>query len=136
MNVDYAVCQAIRNTNANKTPGVLLAYDVNCQYCIHFRDRIKHNPTLRRICPSDLSVDFVVGLFHVHGHKDECLSRFAPTFFPGAGVTSGEIIESLWSVLNGAANITRKMTLAHRAEFLDACMQDNNWQKLLGLGRF
>lgn len=133
MNVDYALCQAIRNTNAKRTPGVILAYDVNCQYCINFRKRIERNPVLSTICPSDLEIDFVVGLFHVHGHKDECIYRFAPTFLPGAGVNPGEIIESLWSVLNGAANITRNMTLAHRAEFLDACMQDNNWRKLLGL---
>lgn len=133
MNVDYALCQAMRNTNADKTPGVVLAYDVNCQYCINFRQRIEQNPFLARLCPTDLLIDFVIGLFHVHGHKDECLYRFAPTYFPGAGVNPGEIIESLWGVLNGAANITRNMTLAHRAEFLDACMQDNNWRKLLGL---
>ncbi|KAJ2923414.1 hypothetical protein H1R20_g13682, partial [Candolleomyces eurysporus] len=55
---------------------------------------------------------------------------------PGAGVTSAEIIESLWSQLNGAANITRTMTVSHRQEMLDACIADINWRKLQGLVPF
>jgi hypothetical protein len=49
-------------------------------------------------------------------------------------MTSGEILESLWSQLNGAANITRTMTIGNRAEMLDACMADINWRKLQGMG--
>ncbi|KAF6741412.1 hypothetical protein DFP72DRAFT_757635, partial [Ephemerocybe angulata] len=132
-NVDYALCHAIANTSAKKTTGALLAYDINCQYCVNFRTRIARSPELSALFPPTLSISFVIGLFHVHGHKDECLSRFAPTYFPGSGVTSGEILESLWSTLNGAANVTRSMTLAHRSEMLDACMADSNWRKLQGM---
>ncbi|KAF5338268.1 hypothetical protein D9611_014611 [Ephemerocybe angulata] len=81
----------------------------------------------------DLVMDFLIGLFHVHGHKEECLHRFAPTYYPGGAINSGEILESLWSTLNGAANMTRNMTLAHRSEMLDACMLDSNWRKLQGM---
>ncbi|KAF8815489.1 hypothetical protein BYT27DRAFT_7036969, partial [Phlegmacium glaucopus] len=50
--------------------------------------------------PFSLSVDHVIGLFHVHCHKDECFLRFAPSFIPGLGIVIGEILESLWSNLN------------------------------------
>ncbi|RXW15266.1 hypothetical protein EST38_g10589 [Candolleomyces aberdarensis] len=127
-NMDYAFCQASETTNAEALPAVLFAYDINCQYCIHFRKRISNGQYLH--FPASVPIHFLIGLFHVHGHKEECLARFAPTFFPGAGMASGEILESLWSQLNGAADITRTMTVANRSEMLDACMADINWRKL------
>ncbi|KAJ3531308.1 hypothetical protein NMY22_g8207 [Coprinellus aureogranulatus] len=128
LNVDYALCQALKSTKAHKTPGVVFAYDVNCQYSVNFHRRVEKGKYLR-YDPS-LPLDFVIGLFHVHGHKDECLSRFAPTYFPGAGVTSGEILESLWSNLNGAAKITRNMLKFGRWEMINACAEDSNIRKL------
>ncbi|KAJ2912055.1 hypothetical protein MD484_g8358, partial [Candolleomyces efflorescens] len=128
MNMDYALCQACDSTNAEALPALLFAYDINCQYCVNFRKRISKGQYLT--FPSSHPVHFLIGLFHVHGHREECLPRFAPTFFPGAGMTSGEILESLWSQLNGVANITRTMTLGHRSEMLDACIGDINWRKL------
>ncbi|KAF5341217.1 hypothetical protein D9611_005928 [Ephemerocybe angulata] len=133
LNVDYALCQALKLTNAKALPKSILAYDINCQYCINFRARVARSPKLRSAVPKDLVLDFLIGLFHVHGHKEECLHRFAPTYYPGAAINSGEILESLWSTLNGAANMTRNMTLAHRSEMLDACMSDSNWRKLQGM---
>ncbi|KAF6752303.1 hypothetical protein DFP72DRAFT_850109 [Ephemerocybe angulata] len=124
INVDYALCHAIANTGGQSTSGVTLAYDINCQYSVNFRKRVNRAKHLLSLCPITLPMSFVVGLFHVHGHKEDCLARFAATYLPGAGVTSGEILESLWSTLNGAANMTRSMTLAHRSEMLDACMAD------------
>jgi hypothetical protein len=35
-----------------------------------------------------------------HGHKDECLYWWATNYIPGAGVIDGEVLETLWSVLN------------------------------------
>ncbi|TEB37681.1 hypothetical protein FA13DRAFT_930695 [Coprinellus micaceus] len=85
---------------------------------------------------ADLEIIYLIGLFHVHGHKESCLPRFASTFMPGAGMTSGEILESLWSILNEVAYITRTMTLPHCAEMIDACIADINWKKLQGMGKF
>jgi hypothetical protein len=132
VNMDFVICQACESTNAEALPGVLFAYDINCQYCVHFRDRMSRGQYLS--FPASLPIHFLIGLFHVHGHKEECLARFAPTFFPGAGMTSGEILESLWSQLNSAANITRSATIANRSETLDACMADINWRKLQSMG--
>ncbi|KAF6744445.1 hypothetical protein DFP72DRAFT_1078508 [Ephemerocybe angulata] len=128
VNVDLAVSEAAETTNSSSTPGTRIAYDIGCQYCINFRQRMKDGPYSG--ITEKMEVQFLIGLFHVHGHKEECLARYASTFCPGTGVASGEILESLWSTLNGAADMTRNMTLAHRAETLDACMADSNWRKL------
>ncbi|KAJ2935916.1 hypothetical protein H1R20_g1179, partial [Candolleomyces eurysporus] len=131
LNVDYSLTEACITTSAESTNGLLFAYDINCQYCVNFCCWIA-NLGLR--FPPNLPVTYLIGLFHVHGHKEECLWRFAPSYLsPGAGVASGEIIESLWSQLNGAANITHTMTVSHQQEMLDACMADINWRKLQGL---
>ncbi|KAJ2928430.1 hypothetical protein H1R20_g8661, partial [Candolleomyces eurysporus] len=134
LNVDYALTEACITTHAESTHGLLFAYDINCQYCVNFRHWIADSGLQ---FPPDLPVTYLIGLFHVNGHKEECLWRFAPSYLsPGAGVTSAEIIESLWSQLNGAANITRTMTVSHRQEMLDACIADINWRKLQGLVPF
>lgn len=46
----------------------------------------------------------------------------------------GEILETLWSVLNDISRSTRTATLAHRMEVLDDHMGDSNWKKIIGTG--
>ena len=55
---------------------------------------------------------------------------------PGAAMVCGEIMESLWSVLNGISPSTSTATLAHRAEILDDHACDSNHRKLLGITKF
>ncbi|KAJ3507665.1 hypothetical protein NMY22_g16859 [Coprinellus aureogranulatus] len=59
LNVDYALVEALRLTKATETPG-----------------ENQEGPYLS--LDRSFPLDFVIGLFHVHGHKDECLARFAP----------------------------------------------------------
>lgn len=84
--------------------------------------------------PQGVEVDGGIGLFHVHGHRQECLYRYATYFIPSAAVVDGEVLERLWSVLNLVSRSTRTATLGHRAETLDDHMNDNNWKKLVGMG--
>ena len=78
-------------------------------------------------------MDAAIGLFHVHGHQDSCFFRYATTFIPGCGVVAGEILESLWSVLNAVTPAMRTASLAHRAELMDDHMTDSNHKKYLGM---
>ncbi|KAH6884720.1 hypothetical protein BKA70DRAFT_1237495 [Coprinopsis sp. MPI-PUGE-AT-0042] len=110
---------------------VILAYDINCQYSVKLHKRMKEGKYLA--LNEDLIFVYGIGLFHVHGHQDSCYARYALTYIKGAGMASGEILESLWSTLNEAARTTSTMTLAHRAEVLDALLSDSNWKKMLNL---
>ena len=51
------------------------------------------------------------------------------------GIIDGEVLETLWSVLNESSRSTRGATLAHRAEILDDHMNHSNWKKLVGMGK-
>ena len=126
-NVDFALLRAILSTGVDADQGLLLYYDIICQYIIYLLERIGTH------LPFGLIVEAAIGLFHVHAHKEECFYRYASTFIPGAGIVAGEILESLWSILNSISPTVRTATLAHRAEMLDDHASDSNHKKMLGI---
>lgn len=127
-NVDWSFLECLRTTNVDPDQGVMLYYDIVCQYILYLLFRIGDK------LPPTLHIDRAIGLFHVHAHKEECFYRFASSFIPGAGIVAGEILESLWSKLNAITIATRTATLAHRAEVLDDHASDSNHKKALGIG--
>lgn len=133
MNMDYALNEALKYTTSPDTPGVILAYDINCQYSINLRRRLADGKYLDN--REDLPILPAIGLFHVHGHQESCYARYAPTFVRGMGKGDGEILETNWSVLNGISCMARTMTLAHRSEVMDAHIGDNNWKKMINMGK-
>ena len=64
-NVDYAFLQALKTTNIATSQGALLLYDIVCHYFIHFYERVG------QLLPARLEINRGIGLFHVHGHKDD-----------------------------------------------------------------
>ena len=126
-NVDYALLQAIKTTNVDPQQGLMIIYDIVCQYIVHLKWRIGH------LLPAGIPIESAIGLFHVHAHKDECFFRYATTFIPGSGVTAGEILESMWSSLNSILPTVRIATLAHHAEVLGDHCNDSNHKKVLGM---
>jgi hypothetical protein len=128
-NVDWSLLETIQTTNVVLEQGMMLYYDVVCQYWVYLNDRISH------LLPSELDIDWAIGLFHVHAHKEDCFYRFASSFIPGAGIVAGKILESLWSTLNLITTATQTATLAHRAEVIDDHASDLNHKKTLGMGR-
>ena len=65
-NIDWGLIQACQTTHVNPRQGLLLIYDIVCQYIIYLSDCIRHLLCL------DLVIDAAIGLFHVHGHQDSC----------------------------------------------------------------
>ena len=93
-NVDYSLLQALKTTNVDPDDqAIVFAYDVVCTHCVHFIYRIGH------LLPPGTKFDFAIGLFHVHGHKDECFFHYSPAFIPESGAFAGEILESLWALV-------------------------------------
>jgi len=127
MNIDWSLCEALATTNVGLLKLFLHIYDINCQYCIHLRERVESNKLLN--IPDHIELLHAIGLFHVHGHKIECLYRWATNYVPGAGV-----INTLWSVLNTVSTATRTASLAHQTEILDDHMNDSNWKKMQHIG--
>ncbi|KIN95757.1 hypothetical protein M404DRAFT_165012, partial [Pisolithus tinctorius Marx 270] len=131
LNMDYSLANVL-GYNMEGIKQVVCFYDINCSYMTNLRKHVGRSelidiPSLLRIIPG-------IGIWHVHGHKKECYARYAPLFIKGAGWVDGEIIETLWSVLNVASTSARGMTSPHRQELLDFQMNDSNFMKMIRIG--
>ncbi|KAJ3478057.1 hypothetical protein NLJ89_g12392 [Agrocybe chaxingu] len=126
-NVDYAFLQALCTTNTKGIKRVMLIYDIACQYFVHLQERIG------KWLPKGITIDWAIGLFHVHGHKEECFYRFATSFIPGAAVVAGEILESLWAALNPITQSMRTASLAMRADMCNDHTAHSNFKKTINM---
>ena len=131
MCMDYSVSEALKHTNMGGIKTVMLMYDIMCQYYKNMRKRFAKMKGVT--WPARLRCIRAVGLWHVHGHKSECLYRWASTYIPGVGMVDGEILETLWSLLNRTSKSMQTATTAHRAEVLDDHMGDSNWKKAINM---
>jgi hypothetical protein len=129
--MDYAICQALKQFPRHDK--ALIIYDICCQWILHFRERVSESEFLDLW--NSMEVTGAVGKWHLAAHIPECFSKFSLNFVEGAGETDGEILETLWSVLDEVARLTQAMSVAHRQEVLDPYMQDSNWRKIIRMGR-
>jgi hypothetical protein len=130
--MDLALAEAARTTNMTRIKRFALVYDVMCEYGVNLDARFL--TYLGISLPEGVELIKAIGLFHVHGHIDKCLHRYATTYIPDLAVIDGEILETLWSVINQTARSTRGATTAHRTEVLDDHMGDSNWKKTINMG--
>jgi hypothetical protein len=130
--IDYSVSEAFQTTNCVGVRKALEIYDIMCQYYKKMDERFIAGKGYIS-CPPVIDFEKAIGMFHVHGHQDDCLFRFATNFVKGAGMVDGEILETLWSTLNGISPSMRTATLAHRSEVLDDHMNDSNWKKIVSI---
>ena len=131
--VDYSKSKAMETTHVEEIPKILDIYDIICQYFKKMGLRFDLSEFLSM---PKCKVEKAIGQFHVHGHKDTCFFRFSTAFIPGAGQVDGEVLETLWAILNKISWSARTTTLAHRAEILDDHTNDSNWKKMINIGVF
>ncbi|KAL4070191.1 hypothetical protein V8B97DRAFT_2024201 [Scleroderma yunnanense] len=81
------------------------------QHMLDLQQQLNSNPFIS--LPEGLHVQPSIGIWHVHGHKTECFSWYAPNFIPGVGWVDGEIMETLWSSLNIISPSARGMETPH-----------------------
>jgi hypothetical protein len=130
MNVDYSICEAIKHFKGSRSG--LIIYDVACQWWIHFLQRVLSSETLS--IPELFKFIVAVGKFHLGAHIKECFYKFSLNFIENCGQVDGEVMETLWAILNCVSGVTRTMTKASRQELLDDVINDMNWKKLVQSG--
>lgn len=131
MNMDYSICQAINYGNGG-LPGVILTYDIFCQWIVWFHRRVQLNKFLG--IPDDMEFLGGVGKFHLNGHDLLCFALHSLNFLRGAGQLDGEILETLWADFNKISTFARTMSKFYRQEIYDDHMRDWNWKKLVAIG--
>ncbi|KAK7022007.1 hypothetical protein VNI00_017109 [Paramarasmius palmivorus] len=112
---------------------VCLSYDICCQYCRRFIERIMGLPVdVRPKALADFL--FVIPKLHVYGHTIKCQLNFSLNYALGVGRTDGEGVERNWAGQGPIATSTIEMGPGSRHDTLDDHWSFWNWQKLLGLG--
>ena len=131
--MDYSLAKAL-NYNMAGIRNVVTFYDINCAYMKKLRARVANNAYIQ----IRLEVEIIpgIGIWHVHGHRAECYSWYAPLFISGVGWIDGEVLETLWSLLNIVSGSTRGMTSSHRQELLDFQMNDSNFMKMIRMSQW
>ncbi|KAK7026742.1 hypothetical protein VNI00_015515 [Paramarasmius palmivorus] len=112
----------------------VLSYDIACQYCKKFFDRMRLLPNEAAMEVSESKWSFVIPKLHIRGHERPCQETFALHLHPGAGQTDGEGIERLWAEVGPVGVSTREMGPGHRRDTIDDHQGARNWRKICGLG--
>ncbi|RDX43436.1 hypothetical protein OH76DRAFT_1458396 [Lentinus brumalis] len=117
------------------------AYDINCQYRINFATRVKKfREKFTGLLPSIKHTEFPrtlvgIGKFHLPAHIPACRFKHSFNYLPGVGMTDGEALEHIWSILNALAARAKEMTSGNRHDFLNDMYNDMNIRHLCGLAR-
>ncbi|VDB90254.1 unnamed protein product [Peniophora sp. CBMAI 1063] len=129
--VDKSLDSAFHQSITSQITRAQLLYDIWCRYGVHLQKRFKHSglqwPKFRKLLQG-------VGVWHLYGHVFECHLRFSPSYSPRSGIVDGEILETLWSLLNAILQSCRGMSLAAREEKINMHMNDINYRKITGMG--
>lgn len=114
-------------------------YDINCQYRIHFAERMKwmeaatagFKSIVNRVFPWTMAA---VGKFHLPAHILSCRFKFSFNWLPGSAMTDGEATERIWAQLNAIGKSTREMTPGHRHDAINDHHSDMNTRRVHGIG--
>ena len=120
------------------------AYDINCQYRIHFWERlakIKKQFFINNVSAFKSIKQFVfptirsgVGKFHEPAHKLDCRLQYSFHYLLGAGQTDGEAPERIWASTVFLGLRTREMSAGHRHDIINFFHNDMNWRRTCGIG--
>ena len=111
---------------------IQLLYDIWCRYGVHLKERYQRN--FKMSFPAFAEVMGSVGVWHIYGHVFECFGRYSNLYSRHTGIIDGEILESLWSILNEILESCRGMSLAHREEVISLFQSHSNLRKTLDMG--
>ena len=132
INIDYTICHVLKHFPGHLQ--ALIIYDICCQWIIHFQQCISKSEFLE--LSNAVEITGVVGKWHLMAHIWECFTKFTLNFIEGAGQVEGKILETLRSWMDEIARLAQSMSIAHHQETVDEHMNDNNWRKIIWMGRY
>ncbi|EKM49373.1 uncharacterized protein PHACADRAFT_33448 [Phanerochaete carnosa HHB-10118-sp] len=115
--------------------GVVLSYDIMCQYLIWLHECIKNLLAHIQIeLPIGGEVQYVISKYHLNTHKKQDHNKYSLNFMKGCGQTDGKEVERGWSCFDGTTASTWEMGPGLREEMLEDHLHWNNEEKYIDLG--
>ncbi len=110
---------------------ILVSYDIGCQWQVHLAKQHKGMPTLLRANPpagiNRPSITVALPVWHRAVHEEDCTYANSMRYRTGAGMTDGEGVKRMWSLLNPFATATREIHADTRHENLEDAIDDHNF---------
>lgn len=133
---DLVVCAVIRLAIRSGLTRFIVSYDIACKYSLKFLRRVLGGDV--KLLPPDLQalpdILWLIGKFHIGGHREECLKQFSFDFNKLVGRMSGELVETVWAELNWLKQQCREMAPGSRIELINAHMNHWNFGKVTTMG--
>lgn len=131
--VDVPMAMVINASINAGLKDLVISYDIACKYSINFLERVCNSPypLLPDNLQSLVSILWLIGKFHLGGHREECQKFFNFNYTQGVGRMSGELVETIWSYFDFLKYQTREMGPGSRQEMLSDAMNYWNWQKIV-----
>ncbi|QRV99167.1 hypothetical protein RhiJN_27186 [Ceratobasidium sp. AG-Ba] len=129
---DFAVLSVLHLLFMEAAIRVGVFYDIYCHWIKNLWDRIAAFMVLGFIIQQD-RIFGGVGKYHIAGHTDSCYAQYSPNNMQGIGRLDAEGCERAWADMNLAARSSSEKGPGFRIEFLNSCMHDWNWRKLIGM---
>ncbi|KAL0572904.1 hypothetical protein V5O48_009073, partial [Marasmius crinis-equi] len=129
--VDYVLGMALQLWSL--VLGLLLCYDVACQYFRNFDRRQARWPTRIVLSPL-LKILVAIGKLHHPGHQPEDHDQYSLNLLEGVGYTDGESCERFWANHNALSNSTKTMGPGARQDLLESQFDFWNWEKYKSMG--
>ena len=131
-NVDYILLSSLRNFNK---PRLVISYDISCQYSRKFATGMLKYPEAMRLPMEKIEVKYVIPMFHMMGHGEDCQTRYSLHYLEKMARTDGENIERGWAAFNPTAMQVREMGLGTRRDVFNFHFGSFNWQRTVAIGK-
>jgi hypothetical protein len=149
MNTDYALVEALlmrpfgntfcpekkEDCDCRHTPNIVVSYDCACSYARNILERIQKNGLPTQIADLLEAIRFIIPALHIQDHKDDCMYAYSGSYMDALAQFKGELIETLWSLLNRAAPQFLQMNSGNRHDSINAHCAHQAWSKVSATGR-
>ncbi|KAJ7062237.1 hypothetical protein C8F01DRAFT_986513 [Mycena amicta] len=137
-NVDWVLLATLW---ASGLLALALAYDIICQYMIHFLERVEkisNGPADTKHIATDfdgVEIQYGLPVWHAEAHELMCRIKLVLSYLRGVGKTDGEASERFWAAMNPASYATKEMGEGSRHDTLEDKIDHLNYEKNIGFGR-
>ena len=130
--MDYIFASVL--SHYKSLPGLVISYDIVCQWSKHLLERLRKFPPHLRIELPTNNLRYAIPKYHFNAHKAKDHTQYSLNYMLGLGRTDGEEVERGWARHNQTSASTREMGPGSREDTLEDHFNYANHRKYTDMG--